>query len=146
MDSKRRLRMPIIMISAHGEISDAVTALKEGAQDYIVKPFDPEELVLRLKNWSSFRIPQCRGERKAVRRTARASFSSAKSPQIRQIKKVIERSPNHLDGAHHRGKRYGKRGRRPKNPTRPAPSQMAHLSRSISEEYRRTSSRANSSV
>ena len=42
-------RMPIIMISAHGEITDAVCALKEGAQDYIVKPFDPEELVIRLK-------------------------------------------------------------------------------------------------
>lgn len=42
-------RMPTIMISAHGEISDAVTALKEGAQDYIVKPFDPEELTIRLK-------------------------------------------------------------------------------------------------
>jgi two-component system response regulator AtoC len=39
-------RMPIIMISAHGEITDAVCALKEGAQDYIVKPFDPE-------SWSS---------------------------------------------------------------------------------------------
>jgi two-component system response regulator AtoC len=41
-------RMPVIMISAHGEIRDAVTALKEGAQDYIVKPFDPEELTIRL--------------------------------------------------------------------------------------------------
>ncbi|NLZ68687.1 MAG: sigma-54-dependent Fis family transcriptional regulator [Spirochaetales bacterium] len=43
-------RMPIIMISAHGDISDAVTALKEGAQDYIVKPFDPEELTIRIKS------------------------------------------------------------------------------------------------
>lgn len=43
-------RMPIIMISAHGEISDAVTALKEGAQDYIVKPFDPEELTIKIKS------------------------------------------------------------------------------------------------
>ena len=42
-------RMPVIMISAHGEIRDAVTALKEGAQDYIVNPFDPEELTIRLK-------------------------------------------------------------------------------------------------
>lgn len=42
-------RMPVIMISAHGEIRDAVTALKEGAQDYIVKPFDPEELTIRLR-------------------------------------------------------------------------------------------------
>ena len=42
-------RMPVVMISAHGDIADAVTALKEGAQDYIVKPFDPEELTIRIK-------------------------------------------------------------------------------------------------
>ncbi len=42
-------RTPIIMISAHGEISDAVTALKEGAQDYIVKPFQLDELQARLR-------------------------------------------------------------------------------------------------
>ncbi len=41
-------RMPIIMMSAHGEIRDAVVALKEGAQDYIEKPFDPEEMSIRL--------------------------------------------------------------------------------------------------
>ena len=35
-------RMPAIMISAHGEITDAVEALKNGADDYIVKTFDPE--------------------------------------------------------------------------------------------------------
>ncbi len=43
------LRLPLIMISAHGEIQDAVDAMKLGASDYIVKPFDPEELVIRLK-------------------------------------------------------------------------------------------------
>ena len=43
-------RMPIIMASAHGEIEDAVRALKEGAQDYVVKPFDPEEMTIKLKN------------------------------------------------------------------------------------------------
>jgi len=36
------------MMSAHGEIRDAVRALKEGAQDYIEKPFDPEEISIRL--------------------------------------------------------------------------------------------------
>jgi two-component system response regulator AtoC len=41
-------RMPVIMISAHGEIPDAVAALKEGAQDYLTKPFDVEELIIRL--------------------------------------------------------------------------------------------------
>ncbi len=42
-------RIPIIMISAYGDISDAVSALKEGAQDYVVKPFNPEEIVIKLK-------------------------------------------------------------------------------------------------
>lgn len=43
-------RMPIIMMSAHGEITDAVNALKNGVQDYIVKPFNPEEVIIKLKN------------------------------------------------------------------------------------------------
>lgn len=42
-------RMPVIMISAHGEIRDAVEALKNGAQDYIVKPFNPEEITIKIK-------------------------------------------------------------------------------------------------
>jgi two-component system, NtrC family, response regulator AtoC len=40
--------LPVIMMSAHGEISDAVRAMKLGASDYLVKPFDPAELELRL--------------------------------------------------------------------------------------------------
>lgn len=40
--------VPVIMMSAHGEISDAVSAMKRGAVDYLVKPFDPAELSLRL--------------------------------------------------------------------------------------------------
>lgn len=42
-------RVPVIMISAFGEVRDAVEAMKLGASDYLVKPFDPDELVLRLK-------------------------------------------------------------------------------------------------
>jgi two-component system response regulator AtoC len=43
------LSTPVIMISAHGEISDAVNALKSGAKDYLTKPFDPDELIIKLK-------------------------------------------------------------------------------------------------
>jgi two-component system response regulator AtoC len=43
-------RLPVIMISAYGEIRDAVEAMKLGAEDYVVKPFDPEELMVRLKH------------------------------------------------------------------------------------------------
>lgn len=43
------LSLPTIMISAFGQAGDAVTALKNGADDYIVKPFSPEELIKRIK-------------------------------------------------------------------------------------------------
>ncbi len=39
---------PVLMMSAHGEISDAVEAMRLGAVDYLVKPFDPAELAIRL--------------------------------------------------------------------------------------------------
>ncbi|MDR0623116.1 MAG: sigma-54 dependent transcriptional regulator [Treponema sp.] len=45
----RGISSPVIMISAHGEIADAVRSLKTGARDYLVKPFDPAELCIRLR-------------------------------------------------------------------------------------------------
>lgn len=45
---ERGLGAVVIIMSAHGEIEDAVAAMKSGADDYLVKPFDPTELVLRL--------------------------------------------------------------------------------------------------
>ena len=85
------LRMPIIMISAHGEISDAVTALKEGAQDYIVKPFDPEELVLRLKKLVELQNLRNVVESKSRQVDSEGELFIGESPQIKQIKKVIEK-------------------------------------------------------
>ncbi len=43
------LRVPVIMISAYGEIQDAVEAMKTGARDYLIKPFSMEELLIRLR-------------------------------------------------------------------------------------------------
>ncbi len=41
--------VPVIVISAYGDVRDAVQAMKLGARDYLVKPFDPDELVLRIR-------------------------------------------------------------------------------------------------
>lgn len=41
---------PIIMLTAMGEIEDRVKGLEVGADDYLVKPFEPRELLLRISN------------------------------------------------------------------------------------------------
>ena len=41
---------PIIMLTAMGEGKDKIDGLKIGADDYLSKPFEPEELFLRIKN------------------------------------------------------------------------------------------------
>lgn len=46
---KERSPMPIIITSARGEIDDRVTGFELGADDYLPKPFDPRELVARIK-------------------------------------------------------------------------------------------------
>lgn len=45
----RGLRMPVILITGHGETTLAVKAMKAGALDFIEKPFDREELLESLK-------------------------------------------------------------------------------------------------
>ena len=41
--------VPVVMMSAFGDVGDAVNAMKAGASDYLVKPFDPDELIIRIK-------------------------------------------------------------------------------------------------
>ncbi len=50
----RRIRkvseIPIIMLTARGEVMDRVVGLEMGADDYLPKPFEPRELVARIQN------------------------------------------------------------------------------------------------
>jgi DNA-binding response OmpR family regulator len=41
--------IPVILLTARGEESDRITGLELGADDYVVKPFSPRELVIRVK-------------------------------------------------------------------------------------------------
>ena len=46
---RKTSNVPIIMLSAKGEVFDKVLGLELGADDYIIKPFDSKELVARVK-------------------------------------------------------------------------------------------------
>ena len=49
-ENKQKIDTPIILLTAKGEANDRVGGLEIGADDYLAKPFEPKELVLRIKN------------------------------------------------------------------------------------------------
>ena len=49
-DNKNNLNTPIILLTAKGEATDRIEGLETGADDYLPKPFEPRELILRIKN------------------------------------------------------------------------------------------------
>ena len=49
-DHKKKLDTPIILLTAKGEASERVEGLEIGADDYLPKPFEPKELILRINN------------------------------------------------------------------------------------------------
>ena len=49
-ENQKKLETPIILLTAKGETSERVEGLEIGADDYLAKPFEPKELILRIKN------------------------------------------------------------------------------------------------
>ena len=47
---KRNTKIPVILLTAKGEVENRIKGLELGADDYIGKPFEPKELLLRIKN------------------------------------------------------------------------------------------------
>lgn len=89
--------IPVIMMSAHGDVRDAVEALRLGAADYLIKPFDPDELLMRLKN--AVRQRRLSADREACSRTSRSkphetesTVMIGESQAMLDIQKLIERA------------------------------------------------------
>lgn len=83
--------LPVIMMSAHGDVRDAVEAMRLGAYDYLVKPFDPDELVMRLRK--AVRERRLSADREASHRPADDSARMiGDSPAIREALKLIEKA------------------------------------------------------
>ena len=49
-ENKKKLDSPIILLTAKGEPNERIEGLETGADDYLPKPFEPKELILRIKN------------------------------------------------------------------------------------------------
>ena len=47
---KRQIKVPIILLTAKGEVENRIKGLELGADDYLGKPFEPKELLLRIRN------------------------------------------------------------------------------------------------
>ena len=47
---KKDIKVPIILLTARGEVENRIKGLELGADDYISKPFEAKELLLRIKN------------------------------------------------------------------------------------------------
>jgi len=49
-EKKKKLDTPIILLTAKGDANERIEGLETGADDYLPKPFEPKELVLRIQN------------------------------------------------------------------------------------------------
>ncbi|MGV8985793.1 MAG: response regulator [Cypionkella sp.] len=56
---RKHLAIPVLLLTARGEASNRIEGLEAGADDYLVKPFEPKELLLRI-NAILRRVPQVR--------------------------------------------------------------------------------------
>ena len=50
LENKNQINTPIILLTAKGEPTERIAGLETGADDYLPKPFEPKELILRIKN------------------------------------------------------------------------------------------------
>ena len=82
--------LPVVIISGHGNIETAVTAIRRGAYDYIEKPFKADRLI--LVTLRALEASQLRREVKDLReRTVQSPEMIGKSPALNQLKGAIDK-------------------------------------------------------
>ena len=81
-----------ILITGYGEVSEAVTALKEGAHDYITKPFDTDEILLRVERIAARRALErdLREAREELAESRHTGGLVGRSPQMVRLLDRIE--------------------------------------------------------
>ena len=80
-------RLPVILLTAKGQSDEKVRGLRGGANDYIIKPFDQEELLLRIYNM----LEHARAQREAnpLDRAARQSRHRARGDAAHRVGRAV---------------------------------------------------------
>src|ERR671918_716516 len=82
--------LPVVIISGHGNIETAVTAIKRGAYDYIEKPFKADRLVLVTAR--ALEASRLKRENRELRERSTYSFEMiGRSPAINQLRQAIDK-------------------------------------------------------
>jgi len=82
--------VPVVMISGHGNIETAVTAIKHGAHDFIEKPFKATQLLLVVER--AIEAARLRRENEELRlRAGQEAELLGESPAISQVRQAVER-------------------------------------------------------
>jgi DNA-binding NtrC family response regulator len=82
--------LPVIMMTAYGSVADAVQAIKRGAADYVQKPFEPDEISVKLQQ--ALRAARQRREISYYRERGAATGSIlGESPAAERLRQLVER-------------------------------------------------------
>ncbi|HIE53288.1 MAG TPA: sigma-54-dependent Fis family transcriptional regulator [Armatimonadetes bacterium] len=86
-------RTAVMVLTGYGSVESAVEAMRQGAVDYLTKPFDPEEILLRIER--VFREQEREEENRRLReqlaREAGKRVILGESPQIKQVLELIDK-------------------------------------------------------
>jgi len=96
---RETLRLPVIMLTARGESSARVKGLKGGANDYVAKPFDHEELLVRVANM----LETCQAQREANPLTGLPGNLAIEREVSRRLRENSPFAAMYLDIDHFKG-------------------------------------------
>ena len=84
--------VPVILLTAMGETADRIAGLEIGADDYLPKPFEPKELVLRIKNILK-RTPKANENKKQILDLGLCTYDLDKKELLTKQNQIVHITP-----------------------------------------------------